>query len=148
MFNFRLFHPLQNFYKKEGKCIKFIKLFKFRNNNSKNNKKHLKVFKKILEKEIYKFKYIWLIFVNFYNKMMQKEKRHNKDSNKNKRYTTRNKNKYKNYSNRFLILIKSNKNLIEKLDHCVNINNIYKRCDLLIMTNIHKCQIYYLVIRH
>jgi|688.fasta_scaffold180376_1 hypothetical protein len=66
MYNSKLFHLQLNYYKNEEKCIKSTKLFKYKKNNLKStyiyynlgNNKHSNQFNKILEKEIYKYKYI------------------------------------------------------------------------------------------
>jgi hypothetical protein len=65
MYNLKQYHQQQNYYKNVEKCIKYIKHFKHKNNNIKSiftfildNNKPLNLSKKILGKEIYKYKYI------------------------------------------------------------------------------------------
>ena len=36
MYNFKQYHQLLSFFKKEERCMKFIKHFKFKNNNLKS----------------------------------------------------------------------------------------------------------------
>lgn len=100
MFNFKLYLQLQNSFKKEEKCTKFMKHLKYKNNSLKNNKKLSKELKKTFVKEIYKSKFILLIFVSFYSKTMRSVKRLNRDLIKSNRSTKRNKNKSKSFNNK------------------------------------------------
>lgn len=77
-----------------------MRLLKFKNRNLKNNKKLSKGFNKTFVKEIYKYKFISSIFVNFYSKMMPSVKKPKKDLIKSRKFTKRKKNKFKNLNNK------------------------------------------------
>ena len=142
MCSFKLYLPRLNCLRKEGKCMRFMRLLKFRRRSLRNNRKLSKGLKKTYVKETSRYRFISSTFVSSCKRMMPKGKRPNKGSSRSRRSSTKKSKKYRSLNSRSVLHTKSNKNSTEKFPPYANTNNTYKKCELHTAISTLRCLIF------